>query len=205
MEFGACPNAEHVLVQDASGLTHTANYTISGSALTHSHCYTAATVSCDNVTVTLTGTPAFTNYFCGNGGGIHSYRGTTFVGTATGMKYIVHSCGTIFNNGTDLPGSIAGTYVGGTYNNQIQSYGTPTGDVAGSNVVGEYKELTQPIGSLALTSNSPTTVVNIFGLTPGNYDIWAQAWFNSSNITTWTSLDVSISSTASVIDTTWEP
>ena len=150
IEFGACA-FEHVLAQDNTQVTFLNDYTISGGATTHHHIFTGAIINCDNINVTLTGTPAFVNYFCGNGGGISSYRGSTFAGAATGMKYIVHSCGTIFNSGGPLPGSIAGNNVGGTYNNSIQSYGVPDATVAAANVIGEYSELVQAEGTIALT------------------------------------------------------
>jgi hypothetical protein len=200
MEFSTCAT-EHMRVEDRGSLTHLNSYSITGGAATHHHVFSGGIVNCDGITVTLTGTPAFVNYFCGNGGGNNSYRGTTFSGSATGMKYIVHSCGTIYNNGAALPGSIAGNNIGGTYNNYIQSYGTPSGEVAAANVIGEYTEYSQAAGSVGLASGTSATTVNAFAIPPGNYDIWGCAAFNTAATTSVVLLEASISSTSGTLDT----
>jgi hypothetical protein len=69
--------------------------------------------------VTITGTPAFTQFAIADRGGIVSYFGMTFTGTATGSRYSASLNSIIFVNGggaTFLPGNTAGTTAtGGQY------------------------------------------------------------------------------------------
>ena len=69
-------------------------------------------------TVTLSGTPAFSEAFASVAeGGLLALRAAiTFSGTGTGKRYAVATNGVILSNGVTLPGSVAGTTAtGGQY------------------------------------------------------------------------------------------
>lgn len=117
--FGACTQ-QHVLATDFSFVGAGGNYSISGNAPIHANVQNNAVFSLGGVTVTLTGTPAFSSEFvqavqCGS----IASSGTTFSGSATGNRYSAQLNGTINTSGggaSYFPGSVAGsTTTGGQY------------------------------------------------------------------------------------------
>ncbi len=121
--FGACAVA-HVLPQVGSEIVIGGNYTISGSAPCHFAAINGGTISnFGSATITLAGTPAFSNAFAiavGSGSNLAISSGNVgFSGAAAGQKYNASVNGAINTNGggaSFFPGSIAGaTSNGGTY------------------------------------------------------------------------------------------
>ena len=91
-------------------------YTVTGGANYHWFANNAGVINNGNtpITVTLTGTPAFTGAFAGASalGLINPSSFITFSGSATGQRYITGSNGTVNTNGSGasyLPGSSAGS------------------------------------------------------------------------------------------------
>lgn len=122
VDFGACA-AFHVECHDAgTRVVAIGNYTISGGAQAHFHCYSLALIQAASLTVTLTGTPAFSVWFAGVAMADIAIASVTFSGAATGSRYMAHKIGLIDVNGastTYLPGNAAGT---------VKSGGWYTGD-----------------------------------------------------------------------------
>lgn len=118
-EFGACATG-HVNSEQGSNVTFQSNYTISGGSTRHWFSTTGALIQCTNLTVTITGTPAFSSAFLiGSRGSGALISGNTFSGAATGTRYVVsfNAWADVAGAGaTYLPGSVAGsTATGGQY------------------------------------------------------------------------------------------
>ncbi len=118
-QFGAC-NGGHIIAQDAgSTVAITASYSINGNAPYHYASFYGALIATGgptlSVTVTLTGTPAFSTEFAGawdNGVILCNSGSATFSGSATGTRYNAFLGGIIDTGGsgaTYFPGSVAGT------------------------------------------------------------------------------------------------
>jgi len=122
MNIGACAN-EQMYAPTSGLIVYAANYTISGSAPYHWSATTGGEITFGNaVTITLTGTPAFSSSFAfSNALGIISSPsgGITFSGAATGVRYVAQLNGIISVTGggaSYLPGNSAGsTATGGQY------------------------------------------------------------------------------------------
>lgn len=90
------------------------NYAIVGSAQVHLLADSGGQISATGLTVTLTGTPAFSVSYA-NAGGVGTsilYYSNTFSGSATGTRYIVQQGALINTNGggaSYLPGNAAGS------------------------------------------------------------------------------------------------
>lgn len=119
--FGPCTAAHVFLSIGAPYLKVGANYTIAGAAPIHWWVAETGNIDCGGKTITLTGTPAFSNAFAiasGSGSQI-SCGGNTFSGSATGARYYANVNGAINTSGGGanyLPGSLAGsTATGGQY------------------------------------------------------------------------------------------
>ena len=118
IEFGAA-GTDHTLVRGGR-LQFTSNYTISGSARYHLQVNNQGLIQTPNaVTVTLTGTPAFTRYCNVVTLGYAAVNNFSFSGGATGQRYRV-TLNAIINTlggGADFfPGSAAGVAeTGGQY------------------------------------------------------------------------------------------
>jgi hypothetical protein len=121
MIFGAA-NLYHIVAQQQSVVSIYYNYTITGGA----NCHIAASLSSliaylqNTVTVTVTGTPAFSGQFAlGSLAGVIWAIGVTYSGSATGTRYIAQLNGVIMTNGGGanyFPGNGAGsTATGGQY------------------------------------------------------------------------------------------
>jgi hypothetical protein len=120
IDFGTCA-ANQMLASTGGSIYATGNYTISGGAISHCYAVSGGRIHIDNKTLTLTGTPAFSNAFVwmDRGLGMVDCYGMTFSGSATGKRYIVNNNSVCFVNGaatTYLPGNVAGTTAnGGVY------------------------------------------------------------------------------------------
>ncbi len=117
VEFGACGT------QVAARLNGVArgygDYEIVDDAAQHVQADTGGRVDLSGITVTLTGTPAFTTFANAKRLGSIVADGTTYSGAATGARYSATLNGIIDTNGagaTALPGDSAGaTATGGQY------------------------------------------------------------------------------------------
>lgn len=101
-------------------ITALSNYTIAGGGLRHMFATTGGSIQIAGVTVTVTGTPNFSSTFAlANAGGVIQAAGTTFSGSATGIRYIAGINGTFYVGGAGVnlfPGNVAGyTEYGGQY------------------------------------------------------------------------------------------
>lgn len=120
MDFGAC-SAGHMLANGGGFIGIAANYTISGASPIHYYASNSSTILVNSgVTVTVTGTPAFSGAFAS---GILNASivagGVTFSGSATGVRYSAQGSSSISTSGGGanfFPGNSAGTTAtGGQY------------------------------------------------------------------------------------------
>ncbi len=106
MEYGDCGFAQ---ILGAFWLF--ANYEISGDATYHWFGSSPAYYYADSWTVTLTGTPAFGAFITIFGGARLEYTNMTFIGSATGIRFVVEALGQIDTGEaglTYLPGNQPG-------------------------------------------------------------------------------------------------
>ncbi|MGB8840763.1 MAG: hypothetical protein WCC64_06805 [Aliidongia sp.] len=115
LSFGAATLA-HMVVGQGGEIMLTSGYTITGGASAHWFAQNGGAINNGNVniTVTLSGTPAFSAAFAAaaSGGLINPSNAATFSGAATGGRYSVASGANINTNGSGasfFPGSTAGT------------------------------------------------------------------------------------------------
>lgn len=117
VDFGAC-GAYHLDV--GGGVINLGSYSVSGSALVHWYAANGGAIIAAGVTVTITGTPAFSVgwSFC-DVSSFMRVNANTFVGSATGRRYYVAGLSFMYVNNagaTYLPGDVAGvTASGGVY------------------------------------------------------------------------------------------
>lgn len=115
--FGTCAYY-HILVQNRSMVIVSGNYTISGNAIYHWASLYNSLVYVSGSTITITGTPAFTNFAFAKAS-IINCPSITFVGGATGSRYSASGNAVIDTGGgssTYLPGNAGGTTAtGGQY------------------------------------------------------------------------------------------
>lgn len=118
LRFGAASSGRHIAALSSSFIEATGNYAIVGSAQRHLVA-DGGDIDISGRTVTLTGTPAFSQYFAVGESARIQAVGCTFSGSATGVRYIALACGVIHTNGggaSYLPGNSAGsTPSGGQY------------------------------------------------------------------------------------------
>lgn len=121
MDFGAVAAGvgSHIFGDYFGECVATGNYTISSGGVYHVHCNYFGAYDAVSITITLTGTPAFTAGFVGNRESSVVFQNCTFSGSATGKRFVVHRNGMIdtLNAGlTALPGNAAGDILsGGVY------------------------------------------------------------------------------------------
>lgn len=122
MNFGTVAAAyRHVDLSNLAQVDFNANYTISGNAQCHIGMLQNSVVNLNgSITVTLTGTPAFSSQFVNANGLCFVYAvGITFTGAATGSRYNVAQNGVINTDGGGanyFPGNSVGTSsTGGQY------------------------------------------------------------------------------------------
>lgn len=118
VEIGACADAQIRATQGATLRMYA--YTVSGGSTYHYQVEYHALVTCVSVTVTLTGTPAFSSVFASvTKLALLDVEGVTWSGAATGSRYVVNTnsvLNTATGSGTTLPGNAAGsTATGGQY------------------------------------------------------------------------------------------
>jgi len=122
VNFGAAAaGGSHIAAFDGALICLVDNYTISGGAVHHLHASAGiiARREAATITVTLTGTPAFSTSFAGafsNATILMASSGTIFSGSATGPRYRAEYNAVIntFGGGTSyLPGNSAGTTLAG--------------------------------------------------------------------------------------------
>ena len=120
--FGAVTGSDsHIVATNGGSITATGNYAISAGAYAHWSALNGGNILlASGITVTITGTPAFSNAFAiaSNVGNISAVS-TTFSGSATGQRYTAVLNGVIYTNNagsTYLPGNSGGaTANGGIY------------------------------------------------------------------------------------------
>jgi hypothetical protein len=120
VDFGAVSAGEHIRPANYAIITAVGNYTISGGAGRHILAATGRVEYLTTNTVTLTGTPAFTQFiYVSAGSGFIANGTTTFSGSATGQRYYVDYNGVLATNGggaSYFPGNSSGaTATGGQY------------------------------------------------------------------------------------------
>lgn len=113
IDFGSC--TVHIgCSQPGASITASGPYTISGNAIYHAISNApGAYIQVNVVTVTLTGTPAFSGVFANaNLAGVVDLQSVTYTGSATGTRYSSTQNGLVLTNGggaTYLPGNAAGS------------------------------------------------------------------------------------------------
>lgn len=120
MHVGACPNGYHFRAEKQGIFRINGNFTVSGNAGSLFLTTELGHILCQGMTITLTGTPAFslaTAY--ARGCGVMRINGITFSGSATGKRYDASDNGDIQTSGggaSYVPGNSAGsTATGGQY------------------------------------------------------------------------------------------
>jgi hypothetical protein len=119
IRFGAAVHY-HMHAASNSLIKAIGNYAITAGAAVHIRSGSLSEIRFDpSLTVTITGTPAFSNAFveCYIGG-MATIGGTTWSGAATGKRFIVTDNSVLFGTAslTELPGDVAGTASsGGVY------------------------------------------------------------------------------------------
>lgn len=110
LRFGACAG-DHILANAGASIQVIGNYTINGNALRHAWSINGSFIDLGTNTVTLTGTPAWTNTgFQADNVSALLVNGITWSGAATGARYSVSMDSVIsaFTSLTQLPGNAAG-------------------------------------------------------------------------------------------------
>ena len=117
MEFGACVVA-HMTARQGGLINPVANYTISGNAQSHFLTISNGLIQGNALTVTLTGTPAFSSAFAStSNAGVIQTTSFVFSGTATGKRFSAVNSSIINTGGGPnyYPGDVAGTVASGSY------------------------------------------------------------------------------------------
>lgn len=181
LEFDTCA-ASQIDVSNHGTVSTQDNYSIIGGAVSHFHARNMGVMILSKQ-VTLTGTPAFSAYFAGCSFGYVEAIGASFVGSATGTRFVVHYDGCIRTvvNAPDsdlnlFPGSLAGSADrGGLYDDygkspsRIGNYGAKT--AAFQVVVPKYHRIAA-ITLLESNGAAVTGGINI-GTTNGGSDVVA--------------------------------
>ena len=115
INFGFSGTGGHILATNSSIIQATGNYTVSGNASRHVDAQFISTVRVPSLTVTVSGTPAFSANFAD---AYHiscvDYTGTTITGAATGQRYNA-TANSLIRTGAGnaaaayFPGSLAGS------------------------------------------------------------------------------------------------
>lgn len=114
LDFGACNR--HIIATEGGQCQATGNYSITGAASRHINADGQAYVKIAGITVTITGTPAFTQFVFTNALAYVFAATTTFSGSATGQRYNGATNSVINTNGggaSYLPGDSAGAVATG--------------------------------------------------------------------------------------------
>lgn len=113
VNFGACAT-QHVQVASGGTVSAIGNYSITGGSVNHVRADGAGSqFNGSTITVTLTGTPNFTQSFTwGFSSSVQNWFNWTFSGSATGTRYLVESNAVVntFGGGASyFPGNAAGS------------------------------------------------------------------------------------------------
>jgi hypothetical protein len=113
MEYGTS-SSQHMIAAYGGVINISAAYTISGGATIHWLAKMAGRITATGLTITLSGTPAFSSLFAysSQGGGVLEVNSNTFSGSATGVRYLAEYGGGIITGGAGanyLPGNSAGS------------------------------------------------------------------------------------------------
>jgi hypothetical protein len=114
--FGAC-STSHMTATNG-GRIRASSYTISGGAAYHIQGAQLGGITVSGATVTLSGTPAFTDFAYNDTLSLIQFFSVTFSGSATGSRYSVNGNSVINTYGggaSFLPGSTAGSVTNGVY------------------------------------------------------------------------------------------
>jgi hypothetical protein len=141
--FGSATSGIHMVVNVGGHIFINANYTITGGASIHMYLALAGTIQHYDKTVTLTGTPDFSDCFIkAEGMGVADIERVTYTGSATGVRFKCKDNSQIqvqFGGWDYFPGDEPGELDGsGTYGS-VQGPGPlsiPSGDFAGTNGTG---------------------------------------------------------------------
>ena len=115
VDFGACA-VVHMAITTWSSCTMSGAYTISGASQAHFYLLSCSRVTSTGLLVTITGTPAITNYVDASSAATAYLNTTTYSGSATGTRYNVRQNSILETGGATLPGNVAGTTAtGGQY------------------------------------------------------------------------------------------
>jgi hypothetical protein len=119
LDFGACTFG-HMFTRDGGKIMITGGYTISGNTAIHWQSNFGGVIRTTTaVTITLTGTPAWSGAGLSITAGMVALASITFSGSATGTRYVVSGNGVEFGAAgvtTYFPGNAAGsTATGGQY------------------------------------------------------------------------------------------
>lgn len=190
--MGPCGSSAIQVVCETSAMFYNSGaYTITGGGLAH---YAAQSGGSIWITqpITLTGTPAYTLAFMQayGGGAVMFVNGGSFTGSATGIKYQVMRGGSFTSFGLTnadglFPGSINGIQDLQLAEGSAQPF-TATNGVYGltnealPGVVGEYTNRVVNFGGRVFLSSNVVASVTSFTLTPGDWDVEAQATFTTS-------------------------
>lgn len=117
INFGVCSTA-HISTGAGGQVRASGNYSISGGAPSHFSATRLSSIITSSVTITLTGTPAFTTFASTDTLALLQCYATTFSGSATGQRYLVNGNSVINTYGggaSFLPGSTVGSVTNGVY------------------------------------------------------------------------------------------
>ncbi len=117
VRFQATAGGTHLFLENNGRIFVPSNYEIAGGAGNHIFARVNSTFIVSGsfpITVTLTGTPAFSsNFINAQRKSIVDYWGFTASGSATGTRYFSQGNSVIFTNGTTLPGNVDGSIASG--------------------------------------------------------------------------------------------
>jgi hypothetical protein len=128
IDFGSVPGFHMDVFQNGFARS-IGNYSISGGAVGHMHAMQGGKIINNSNIVTITGAPFFSSFFIGIAGpGTAQCIGQTYIGSATGQRYLVHNnalldLGNIGGPTSYFPGDAAGvTQAYGVYD--YKTYGS---------------------------------------------------------------------------------
>ncbi|MBY0531536.1 MAG: DUF2793 domain-containing protein [Xanthobacteraceae bacterium] len=116
MDYAALVSGRSHLNANGGTILINANYTISAGAARHWVVQSLGNLQCQSKTVTIIGTPAFTDFAMANTMSLLQVSGNTYSGSASGNRYSAVLNSVIQAGGAILPGSSGGTTAtGGVY------------------------------------------------------------------------------------------
>ncbi|MBS0536870.1 MAG: DUF2793 domain-containing protein [Proteobacteria bacterium] len=113
VNFGGSPGGSAIYCNNNAAVVIDGNVSVSGGYAYWLNCQNASVMQMQGVTMTLSGTPAFTNFVMVGACAVALLAGVTYSGSATGSRYSVSANGVVQSGGGTLPGSTAGTTASG--------------------------------------------------------------------------------------------